>query len=215
MPGDAGNITPGSLMGGTGTIGDASMLCSVDSIELEYVVSVSGTNALDPYEIQRIPYMLNNSDGMTPMTPVTPVVPVTPVIPTVPSTPVTPVTPPTTPTEPVPPAATPLAVTAAGVVNFTHIVGTSPCPQPAGNITLTSNNGNPLMVSSVSDSGTIASRLDETVVSNNVAMPQISAQFNCSSAQNGTFTGTVTGMATDTVTGETANFSVPATGVVQ
>lgn len=217
MPGDSGNIMPGTLMGGTGTVGDAAALCSVDSIELEYVVSVSGTNPLNPYEIQRIPYMLNNTDGMTPMTPVTPVVPVTPTIPVVPTTPVTPVTPttpPTTPTEPVPPVATPLVVNAAGAVNFTHIVGTSSCPQPAGSITVTSNNGNPLTISNVSDSGSIASRLDESVVSNNVATPQISAQFNCSSAQNGTFSGTISGIATDMVTGETANFSVPATGTV-
>ena len=178
-------------------------------IELEQAISVTGSNAFDSYEIQRIPEMVNGADASNPVVLVTPV-PVgttTPVTPTVPTSPATP----TTPTTPV---TTPLAVTASGSVTFAHVVGTSSCPQSAGTVAVSSNNGNALTVSGVSTSGTLATRIDTSVSGNGSATPMISANFNCSSADNGSFSGSVTGTVTDSVTNETATFSVPASGTV-
>lgn len=128
-----------------------------------------------------------------------------------------PVTPPTQPpvTPPVqPPAPTPLQVTVTGFFSFLHNVGPTICPTPAGTAQISSNNGNPLRVDNVMDSGAIASRLDQQVVGNNTANPAIDAEFNCSSPQAGNFMGTVTATVTDTVTNESQTISIPAEGEV-
>ncbi len=177
------------------------------SIQLEHTVPVSGTNPFDAYEIERVPDMVNNTEvnGIsTFVPPVTPATPVTPTVPTVPTTPTTPTT----------PVTEPFSVTTSGNVTFVHSVGTSPCPQSAGSLNITSSSGAPITLSNITVSGTLSSRLNTSVANNGSTSPQVVAQFNCSSSQNGTFTGTISGTATNTSTGQTATFSSNASGSV-
>jgi len=125
-----------------------------------------------------------------------------------------PVTPPTQPPTQ-PPAPPPFNVVVTGSFSFQHIVGTTVCPTPAGTARISSNNGNPLRVSNVRDSGTIASLLDQQVAGNNSSNPSIQGSFNCSSPQAGNFNGQVTATITDTVTGESRTITIRAEGVVQ
>jgi uncharacterized membrane protein YgcG len=118
-------------------------------------------------------------------------------------------------TPPPPPANDPLNVsTTGGPFSFAHTVGSSPCPQNAGTVTISSNNGNPLTVNAIVVTGNISSRINTATLSNNTAMPQIRSQFNCSSATNGSFSGNVTATVRDTITGEIENISIPISGTV-
>lgn len=113
-----------------------------------------------------------------------------------------------------PPVEPPFQATATGQFSFNHTVGSSPCPQPAGTVTVTSNNGNPLTISNISVSASISSRVNVSAGANGTTSPTLSAQFNCSSAQNGNFSGTVSATITDTVTGETQTIVKSVSGSV-
>jgi hypothetical protein len=114
-----------------------------------------------------------------------------------------------------PVTSTPLVVTTSGNPSFVHTVGSSPCPQSAGSIGVSSNNGNPLTVSNVAVGGSLSSRLNTRVSGNNSSSPSIVTDFNCSSAANGSFSGNTTATVTDQTTGESQQISVAGSGRVQ
>ncbi|MCI5049863.1 MAG: hypothetical protein MRY32_05980 [Rickettsiales bacterium] len=107
----------------------------------------------------------------------------------------------------------PLKVSSSGSIQFSHIVGVppegSPCPTPAGSVSFTAASGNPLSVISTSVSGAIQPKLNVSPQGSSIR-----AEFNCSSPENGTFTGTITVKVKDTKTGQTADVKVNAKGSV-
>ncbi|MBN8531275.1 MAG: hypothetical protein J0L97_05380 [Alphaproteobacteria bacterium] len=178
-------------------------------VELEQSIKVNGT---DPFNVRDVEDAgVNNADGQAVTPPAPPVV--TPPVTTPPVTTPPTTTPPTTPTDPTPPAATPFAASVSGSFSFAHTVGSSSCPQAAGTATVTSNNGHVLSVTNISVSGSIQPKLTVSAGANGTSVT-VTAQFNCSSPANGTFTGTVTATVTDTVTGETQTISISASGSV-
>jgi len=96
-----------------------------------------------------------------------------------------------------------------GTISFEHEVGGSPCPQSAGKVSVELSNGHSLLVSDISVSGDLASRLDISVAGN-----MITGLFNCSSSSSGEFKDTVTGKATDQTNGTSKSFSFLAYGYV-
>lgn len=180
------------------------------SIELEDSVSVAGTDPFDPGAIDRIDKPEDQPEPPQDK-------PKPPEDKTQPPPPEPPKTDKTTPPPPPPPLA--LSISGPPQLAFVHIVGEppegSPCPTPAGSIRITSNNGHPLAISNVQFSGSIASRMHHWLSDNNRPAPSIFAEFNCSSAEKGQFSGTVTATVTDTVTGETKQISYPVKGTVR
>lgn len=193
------------MVPGTGSVGGEYVLFDPE-VELEHTVFISGTNPFDAREIERIPNMVNNTEftGSAVITPTPPVVAITP--------PVT--TPPAGGSSSGGTVTTPLSVSSTGTISFSHMVGTTTCPQFSGNIGINSNNGNPLTVSGISVSGDLSTRVNTSVVGDGSATPSIRTEFNCSSAQNGTFTGTLTATVTDTTTNETAAISASGSGTI-
>lgn len=185
------------------------------SVELEGANAVGGTNPFSPKDIEKTGDEQQQGGVMTPPAPPVVTPPVTQ--PPVQQPPVT--TPPTT----TPPAATPpvaqppqppLQLQYAGGISFIHQVGATSCPQEAGGISLNAKSGHALEVLSITVTGTIKPKLSLTKERNKTPSPFVKAKFNCSSPENGAFTGQVTIMVRDTVTGETATITAPATGTV-
>ncbi len=181
-------------------------------IELEDARSVEGVNPLDARGIGQL-----DAKGKTHTIPALPEVEKPSVTPAQP----VPIPYPTQPqpavqVETTPPVqAPPLSVSHTGTVRFTHTVQESPCPQPAGTITLRASNGHALEVMPPSVTGTLGSRLNLSVNSNNSPAPSIAAAFNCTSAQKGTFSGSILATVKDVKTGESIQVSVPANGEVR
>lgn len=96
-----------------------------------------------------------------------------------------------------------------GSISFEHEVGGSSCPQNAGQASIALSNGNPVALSALSVSGDLSERLDVQISGSS-----IEASFNCSSDQNGEFSGNVTGTATDETNGASKSFSFSAFGFV-
>lgn len=183
------------------------------SIELEDAHSVDGTNPLDAHSVGHLGPQDNNKviRDLPPVTP-KPVAQPQPIpVPYPAETPKPAVQVGQTPPAAAPP---PLSVSHSGVIGFTHTVGESPCPQPAGSVTLRAASGHVLEISPPSVGGTLSSRLNLSVSGNNTAAPVIDAQFNCSSPANGSFSGNVQATVRDTATGETTTVTVPASGSV-
>ena len=191
-------------------------------IELEDARSTSGTNAFGAQEVEHIGrdghYDPIDNVGEVVVPPTRPQVttpqqpPRTPVE-TEPEVEITTPQPPVEPVEQTPPPVQPLQVSTSGSINFNHKVGVppqgSPCPTPAGTVSVNSNNGNPLEIVSTSVIGSIQPKLTLSKAGNT-----LTAVFNCSSPENGTFTGQVSITVRDTVTGQTKTVSVSASGTV-
>ncbi len=184
-------------------------------IELEDAITTSGTNAFDAREVEKIEvvphgghatgggvtspddgYIFVPSPGPNTATP--------PEIRYTPSGNSAPI-------EVLPPPAAPFKVSVSGVIQATHTVRSSPCPQSAGSLSVTNTgNSNPIEIVSATASGTVATKL-----SLSPAGTTLRGDFNCSSPDNGTFSGQVQIVVRDTQTGKTQNVSAPASITVQ
>lgn len=176
-------------------------------VKLDQANKISGTNPFDVNDVERAgvnTYGSSDSPSYPPSDSPSPS-PSPPVVPATPSTPVTPTT----------PSASSLRVsTRGGPFSFSHIVEQSPCPTPAGSVTITSNNRHALLVSNISVSGSIASVLNVTAGSNGSQTPFLIAEFNCSSSSTGTYSGNVSATVTDSVTSESQPITISASGTV-
>lgn len=181
--------------------------------ELESARSSSGTNAFDANTVEDFQVVPSGGQvtatGTTPTTDTYKFVPA-PVTDTQPEIKFT-VPGEDEPIEVLPPPTKPLQVSVNGSIKATHIVRTSPCPQNAGNVRIENQTGgNPIEIVGVTVSGKVKPKLAVTF-SGNV----VTAQFNCSSPVNGTFSGQVNITVRDSVTGETKVVSALASITVQ
>ena len=180
-------------------------------VKLEYARNISGHNPFNPDQVKE----MTEADKPPPAQPPVTQPPVTQ--PPVTQPPVTqpPKTEPPVEKPPVTePPKEPTTLQYIGGVSFEHFVGESPCPQEAGGVLVSEQHNHPLEISNVRVTGTIQPKLQVTIERNNSRNPFVKAAFNCSSPQNGTFTGTITITIRDTVTGETKTHSFPARGTV-
>lgn len=183
------------------------------SIELEDAHGVEGTNPMDAHSIGHLGSQDNNKaiELIPEVTPKPVATPQPMPVPYPAEQPKPAVQVGSTPSAVAPP---PLSVSYSGAISFAHTVGESSCPQPAGSVTLRAASGHMLEIMPPGASGTLASRLSLSVTGNNTASPAIAAAFNCSSPENGSFSGNIQATVRDTSTGEKATVTVPATGSV-
>ncbi|NKB35799.1 MAG: hypothetical protein GKR93_01330 [Gammaproteobacteria bacterium] len=97
-----------------------------------------------------------------------------------------------------------------------HVVGTSPCNDPMGSVTVQLASGNNFTVSNIMVSGAINGFVEADSPSMSTPLPShsIDFEFNCASAATTVRTGNVTADISDSVTSETASVSVPVTNEV-
>ncbi|MBN8531276.1 MAG: hypothetical protein J0L97_05385 [Alphaproteobacteria bacterium] len=184
-------------------------------IEVENVNKVGGTNPFNPKDVEDAGLNGNDGDAIAVTPPVVTQPPVTEPVrqPPVKEPTQEPVKEPIVVQPPAEPIDEPWEISVGGSFNFTHTVGGSPCPQAAGTVTVSSSNGHTISVSNISVGGSISGKLE--VTASNGPNPSFTGRFNCSSPANGTFSGTVTATLTDTVTGDSKNITIGASGTVR
>lgn len=97
-----------------------------------------------------------------------------------------------------------------------HVVGSSPCSDPMGSVTVQLASGNNFTVSNIQVTGGINGFVDadSPSMSTPLGSHSIDIEFNCASAATTVRTGTVTATITDSVTGQTADISINVTNEV-
>ncbi len=184
------------------------------TVELESVNAVDGTNAFDAKEVEKV----GKGDKKVKKEPEPknqpPKVEKEPYKPVVVKTPEKVIEPPkvvkTEPKQP-PVEEEPFQVNLSGSIGFVHTVGSSPCPQAAGSVTIYSSV--PMDITGVSTSGSIAPKLTVNK-SGSGTSHTITVFFNCSSPDKGSFSGTIT-VNTKSKGGETKAIPIPANGTVK
>lgn len=107
-----------------------------------------------------------------------------------------------------------LEVYTFGGINFSFTNGASQCPYDAGTILISSNNGNPLVVSDVKIDGKLAQYVEQKVLNNNTDTPAIKSIFNCKQTKPKKPKGNVSARVTDTVTSESILIQIGGKGYV-
>jgi hypothetical protein len=134
--------------------------------------------------------------------------PVAPAPPSTPPPPSTPAPPSTPPPPPSPPPSTDLITVSPGTISFTHVIGSSPCPQSIGGFDIRNATGQPVTVDvRVGNGAIVLGSAGGTIPGGNAL--GIELRFNCATQQS--FETDVTVTATSGSTTQTRTVRVRAT----
>lgn len=100
-------------------------------------------------------------------------------------------------------------------LGFTHITGTSPCPQEAGGISVGAISKVRTELSNLTVTGDIAPLLTVAPLAPTGVRITLMAEFNCAVMEKGVYSGAIEADITDPQSGKTNHISVPVVGEIK